>query len=302
MASASRGPTSAGGPIAPTDLALAAHAAVVRFPGEREPPSSRPKFAWKPSFSLTINGASLGLSYPPSDEPIDVSSLVVPGRNTVVFRHHGLETLAPRPADHAGASHVLLLYLARARPTPDVVLALTTDPKKTLSASKSRERIARSFGASPRSRARAQSDASDGIECLETERRLPLRCPLSMSVMSAANGRTPARGRLCAHVQCFDLETYLHFNRRRLHEHRNADLGTEGARKKRTRKWRCPVPFCDKAVGPEDVVCDAYVSEIVAAAAAEDPDAEYALVRADGSWTTQGAAARKRVKTEGADG
>ncbi|KAG5175011.1 hypothetical protein JKP88DRAFT_139990, partial [Tribonema minus] len=44
-------------------------------------------------------------------------------------------------------------------------------------------------------------------ELMATSTRLSLRCPLGLVPIAV-----PARGRGCAHLQCFDMATFLSFN------------------------------------------------------------------------------------------
>ena len=68
----------------------------------------------------------------------------------------------------------------------------------------------------------------DDDDLVVEETRLSLRCPLSLAMLNI-----PARGSVCKHAQCFDLESYVSMNRKR---------STASAKN----RWKCPL--CWKSV------------------------------------------------------
>ena len=56
-------------------------------------------------------------------------------------------------------------------------------------------------------------DDEKETEFLTTSIRLSLKCPLGLCLM-----KVPVRGKDCTHIQCFDLDTFLQFNRRQTSE------------------------------------------------------------------------------------
>ena len=78
------------------------------------------------------------------------------------------------------------------------------------------------------------ADGSDDEIVVADIQRVGLRCPLSRLRIVE-----PARGRGCKHVGCFDLTTYLQFNRR-------------------NKKWNCPLWY-------DDVSCTANIHRILTA-------------------------------------
>jgi len=101
------------------------------------------------------------------------------------------------------------------------------------------------------------------VEDFQTEvaDRSRLVCPITLERI-----KTPARGKKCRHLQCFDLEAYLVSNQR------------IAAFNKR---WRCPV--CDLNVKPpNDLIIDAYHLKILAETG--ERDEEVAFDNA-GVWT-----------------
>jgi len=77
--------------------------------------------------------------------------------------------------------------------------------------------------------------------------------------------KTPARGRDCAHVQCFDLEAYLEINQQ-----------TEAF----NNRWICPM--CTLVLRPDSVVIDAYVKNVLESTG---EDVERVVLAKDGTWT-----------------
>ncbi len=72
-----------------------------------------------------------------------------------------------------------------------------------------------------------------------TSMRLSLKCPLGLSTIGI-----PARGAKCAHLQCFDLETFLRY----------CSNGSEST-------WRCAV--CHTPTDPHEIVVDQFMKNIV---------------------------------------
>jgi hypothetical protein len=72
-------------------------------------------------------------------------------------------------------------------------------------------------------------------------RELDLRCPISLDKL-----RQPARGTMCDHLRCFDLDAFVSVNRLTS----NINL-----------RWICPI--CRKLLLPKDLIQDAYMKAIV---------------------------------------
>jgi len=91
--------------------------------------------------------------------------------------------------------------------------------------------------------------------------RSRLFCPISL-----ARIRTPARGKKCRHLQCFDLETYLISNQKM---------------SVINKRWRCPV--CDITVKPPgDLFIDTFFVKILAETGEYDEEVAF---DSTGSWT-----------------
>ena len=72
-------------------------------------------------------------------------------------------------------------------------------------------------------------------------RELDLRCPITLDKL-----RQPARGTMCDHLRCFDLDAFVSVNR----QTSNINL-----------RWICPI--CRKLLLPKDLIQDAYMKAIV---------------------------------------
>ncbi|CAK0795436.1 unnamed protein product, partial [Prorocentrum cordatum] len=91
----------------------------------------------------------------------------------------------------------------------------------------------------------AGTSGGGGVECVGDE-RLQLRCPLTLSRPTSA----PARGRLCRHLQCMDLDAYL-----------VANVRTRAFNS----RWRCPL--CSLGLRAADLCIDTFVEGVLAATA-----------------------------------
>ncbi|CAJ1380012.1 unnamed protein product [Effrenium voratum] len=101
-------------------------------------------------------------------------------------------------------------------------------------------------------------EAQDGIEFVAS-RQLSLVCPLALERVER-----PARGRRCRHLRCFGVAAYCRSN-----------YGMAAF----NNRWSCPV--CGSRVGPEDLLVDGFVEQILLETEA---DCEEAVLAPDGSW------------------
>ena len=90
---------------------------------------------------------------------------------------------------------------------------------------------------------------------VETQFTVNLHCPLTCVRITL-----PARGRNCAHVQCFDLSSFLRYCR-----HQCA--------------WHCPI--CLSALPWQELAVDRWFSQLLAAI---DADATHATIYEDGTY------------------
>eukprot|EP00927_Polykrikos_kofoidii_P040762 TRINITY_DN34789_c0_g1_i1.p1 TRINITY_DN34789_c0_g1~~TRINITY_DN34789_c0_g1_i1.p1 ORF type:complete len:884 (+),score=158.12 TRINITY_DN34789_c0_g1_i1:57-2708(+) len=97
------------------------------------------------------------------------------------------------------------------------------------------------------------------VQCAGSD-RCRLVCPITL-----ARIETPARGRSCRHLQCFDLQGYLLSNMR-MRNYNN--------------RWRCPV--CDLALRPpKDLFVDTYLLTILGKTSSEDEEVAF---DEEGTW------------------
>ncbi|KAM2647983.1 hypothetical protein TB1_001165 [Malus domestica] len=119
-------------------------------------------------------------------------------------------------------------------------------------------RIRRCIGGGP---AVAAEDSDSDLEVISDSISVNLRCPMSGSRMKVAGRFKP-----CAHMGCFDLETFVELNQR-------------------SRKWQCPV--CLKNYSVEDVIIDRYFNRITTMMRNCGEDIAEINVKPDGSWSAK---------------
>ncbi|XP_024466348.1 E3 SUMO-protein ligase SIZ1 isoform X4 [Populus trichocarpa] len=104
-------------------------------------------------------------------------------------------------------------------------------------------------------------DSDSDLEVIAEAITVNLRCPMSGSRMKIAGRFKP-----CAHMGCFDLETFVKLNQR-------------------SRKWQCPI--CLKNYCLEDIVIDPYFNRITTLMGHCEEDITEIEVKPDGSWTVK---------------
>ncbi|XP_017216773.1 E4 SUMO-protein ligase PIAL2 isoform X2 [Daucus carota subsp. sativus] len=100
-----------------------------------------------------------------------------------------------------------------------------------------------------------QPVVASGDTDMEMALQTSLNCPISKNRM-----RTPIKGHLCKHMQCFDYDSYLSINSRRP-------------------CWRCPL--CDEPVSCIDIRIDQNIAKVLREV---EEDTDHVLVSKDGSW------------------
>lgn len=112
-------------------------------------------------------------------------------------------------------SHLFLLQLVH-RPTVRQVLE-TTHTKNLLPVEHCVAKIKRHFTAGHVTTPQNNLGQNNNESVDQTTIKVPLKCPITFKRITF-----PARGHVCTHIQCFDLESYLRLNSER-------------------GNWRCPV-------------------------------------------------------------
>ncbi|KAJ4786807.1 hypothetical protein LUZ62_038053 [Rhynchospora pubera] len=101
-------------------------------------------------------------------------------------------------------------------------------------------------------------DSDSDIELVSDSVTVNLRCPMSGMRMKVAG-----RFKSCAHMGCFDLETFVALN-------------------ERSRKWQCPI--CLKNYSLESVIIDPYFNRITSLMTDCKEDTNEIEIKPDGSW------------------
>ncbi|KAJ4977643.1 hypothetical protein NE237_008423 [Protea cynaroides] len=102
------------------------------------------------------------------------------------------------------------------------------------------------------------ADSDSDLEVVADSFTVNLRCPMSGSRMKIAGRFKP-----CAHMACFDLDTFVELNQR-------------------SRKWQCPI--CLKNYSLENLIIDPYFNCITTMMRDCGEDVNEIDVRPDGSW------------------
>lgn len=204
----------------------------------------KPRVRWPRFYKLMINGHEVHESEERTSQVrhLDVAALIKHGRNTLVFE------CGIRDFHLVEGPYLPLLRIVQARTVPEVTAFILG--ARTISLEQCKQRAMQSFS----------TDDDDGL--VATESRVSLRCPLGLAIITS-----PARGRECMHLQCFELQTYISFN----HNMRHAS---------KTR-WKCPI--CYKPVSSDEVVVDSFLQEILTSVDREG-EIDSVCLREDGSW------------------
>lgn len=205
-------------------------------------------------------------------EPADVFMHSRVGTNLLTMQHRD-----------EGKTYVLAVQLVRVVPIPDLYQRVLAYPD-TPSIAASLERIKDSFKVTC-----VDSDDEDcggagggggGAGAMATVTRLSLRCPLGLTPI-----QTPARGKDCQHLQCFDLDTFLRFN----------EKGSAAG-------WKCGV--CDRRLTLEDVRVDAFMQDVIRQIEARklaNEDLDSVQIDHEGSWSLYNSAAHSNSRKRKAD-
>ncbi|KAF6150463.1 hypothetical protein GIB67_030264 [Kingdonia uniflora] len=123
-------------------------------------------------------------------------------------------------------------------------------------------RVCRCIGGGGTAAENADSDSD--LEVVADSVTVNLRCPMSGSRMKIAG-----RFRPCAHMGCFDLETFIELNQRS----RKASISNI---------WQCPI--CLKNYSLENIIIDSYFNRIMNMMRDCSEDVNEIDVKPDGSW------------------
>ncbi|KAJ0410613.1 hypothetical protein ATCC90586_009094 [Pythium insidiosum] len=220
--------------------------------------------SWPATSQVSVNGFNLQLVQraPPGQSnpskvlrelPANVFPFSRVGRNVVEVR-----------TNESPSVFVFLVQVVEFRDIQELVAEVTAASAQ-MSYEQAREQVIKSFG--------------DDDDVVTTCTVLSVRCPLGLCVISL-----PARGLHCKHLQCFDLRTFLQFNK-----------------KARSRAYRCTV--CHNFIKATDLRIDPYLKKLLAEVA-DDDELEEVEISPDATWkrrTADDATAappQKRIKQE----
>jgi hypothetical protein len=177
--------------------------------------------------------------------PADVTALLHAGVNHLTFQ--------PSTPSEFGAVCVTFDVVKR---VSDLVAAVVTDSQQIGRSVANLEQLAQR---------NASAAADDDDDVAEAAFIVSLSDPLTLARIA-----TPARSRLCSHLQCFDLATFIEFSLREQY-------------------WHCPV--CAKAAPFNQLIVDSVFKKMLAACA--NLRDEKVIIERDGSFS--------RLPTEGDD-
>jgi len=148
------------------------------------------------------------------------------------------------------------VVLTRPRSSASIVARVRT--RCTESVATSKERVGTIINST------ADETSDDVIATGDFGRKLKPLCPISFSPIEEA-----AVGRNCAHVQVFDLQSYVAVNQRM----RSLD-----------KRWTCPV--CSKSVRPDDVILDPFAQHILDTLRGDEDLVEAVVFDENCEWST----------------
>lgn len=114
------------------------------------------------------------------------------------------------------------------------------------------------------------ADSDSDLEVVAESITVNLRCPMSGSRMKIAG-----RFRLCVHMGCFDLETFVEMQQR-------------------SRKWQCPI--CLKNYSLESLIIDPYFNRIANMMQSCGEDTTEIEVKPDGTWRVKSDSERRDLR------
>ncbi|OQR92056.1 SUMO ligase [Achlya hypogyna] len=209
--------------------------------------------SWPTTSQISVNGYAVQLvqranpgqtnvSKVLRELPLNLGQHCRPGRNVVEIRGN----------DQHGMLYAFLVQRV-ARESLDSLVAVVQANSRHVTYDSAKQNVIASFG-------------DDDDDIVATCTMLSVRCPLGLSVIEL-----PARGVHCQHLQCFDLKTFLMFNK-----------------SARSRAWKCIV--CHKFIALNDLRIDPFLKALLAQVA-DDEELEEVEIFPDATW-------KKRVDEE----
>lgn len=218
---------------------------------------------WSPSCFIVFNDKHMELRrklHHHKDLPLDVTSVVKAGKNelTVSFLRNPKDTSTTRCAFAVEVVRVA---------DPATVSSLVTN----LSAPESLRVIIKSMMPAPKSKKRhskasqkpkpngtprgpffppsseSDNDSDSSIEILDAHISIDLIDPFAATLITL-----PARGKICTHRECFDLDTFLSTRRSRPSQDPSGPTNPD--------EWKCPI--CGRDARPQSLLVDSFLKGV----------------------------------------
>ncbi|KAG9410178.1 hypothetical protein AC1031_018208 [Aphanomyces cochlioides] len=170
------------------------------------------------------------------EQPLNLLQFTQPGRNTIEIR----------TAESLPNVYVFIVQRVE-KQALDHLVKQVVEQSKNITYEQAKADVIKSFG------------SEDDDDVVATCTMLSVRCPLGLCVIDL-----PVRGINCQHLQCFDLKTFLMFNR-----------------SARSRAWKCIV--CHKFIAMSDLRIDPYLKQLLREVA-DDEELEEVEIFPDATW------------------
>jgi len=217
--------------------------------------------AWPHRVQGKLNGRQCVAIDPPKhlhirrEQCYNLTPLLRQGVNTLELK---FSPKPDKPRDEPEDAYCVGVVLTRPRSVASIIARIRTRSTETVSSGRSRvERLL----------AQVAEHEAHQDECKVTGnfgRTLKPLCPVSHCPIEEA-----AIGRICNHVQVFDLQAYIAVNQRM----RSLD-----------KRWTCPV--CSLALRPDDVILDPFAQGILDTLRGDEDLVEAIVFNQDCSWET----------------
>merc|ERR1740121_3536909 len=228
--------------------------------------------AWPHRVQGKLNGRQCVAIAPPKhlhvrrEQCYNLTPLLKPGANTLELKF----TPKPdKPRDEPEEAYCVGVVLTRPRSVASIIARIRTrSTSETVSSGRSRvERLL----------AQVAEKEEGQDECKVTGnfgRTLKPLCPVSHCPIEEA-----AIGRICNHVQVFDLNSYIAVNQRM----RSLD-----------KRWTCPV--CSLCLRPDEVILDPFAQGILDTLRGDEDLVEAIVFNEDCTWTTVSAVKDQQIQ------
>ncbi|OQR83647.1 SUMO ligase, partial [Thraustotheca clavata] len=208
---------------------------------------------WPTTTQVNVNGFSAQITQRASpgqtnvskvlrELPLNLGQFCRPGRNTIELRAN----------DTYGYLFAFVIQRV-VREALTSLINVVVNNSKNITYESAKQNVIASFG-----------NEDDDIVAMST--LLSVRCPLGLCVIEF-----PARGIHCQHLQCFDLKTFLMFNKTA-----------------RSRAWKCTV--CNQFIALNDLRIDPFLKDLLSQVA-DDEELESVEIFPDATW-------KKRVEED----